>query len=178
MTIRAKDFKIIQIIVCTISIFMVYTKNRNMLGISTPFTGRKFPAYLQILSNSNESCLPNAMIRFIYASTATIFPLSRWRCTKFFCAMSALIDNRTFEMHRLVVAFRRTIFSCILPYRYNTEFFGTNFTRFMNTLMDIFPCPATASGAEFKCLPTIAWHPYLCRTIGTTHQFVGDSYAP
>jgi len=113
MAVWAQNFKIVKIVVFTVSVFVMHAKNFRMLTVPTPDTTGQHSAINHFFTYSSKFRQPNFFGRFVDAGHATIFTFSRWRSKKFSFAMCAFATYRSFLAHGFVVTFWRTVFSFI-----------------------------------------------------------------
>lgn len=115
MAVWAQNFKIVKIVVFTVSIFVMHAKNFRVFTVPTPNTTGQHSAINHFFTHGSKFRQPNFFGNFVDAGHATIFTFSRWRSKKFSFAMRAFATYRAFLTHGFVIAFWRTVFSFIRP---------------------------------------------------------------
>lgn len=113
MAVWAKNFKVAQVVILSVSVFMVHTQNFWLQTVTTPFARHKKISFYHVFSHSSKIGPPNFFCGFIYASSRTIFSFVRWRVQKFAAAMQTGVLYSTFAAHCFMKAFWRAIFSFI-----------------------------------------------------------------
>lgn len=77
MAVRTKHFQVVERIVLSVSIFVVYAEYLLMLVVPTSLALSDQVSGLHVLSNSSEVRLPLRDFGFVYACSAAINPLVR-----------------------------------------------------------------------------------------------------
>ena len=113
MAIWAKNFKIAQIVILSVSIFVVHTQNFWLRIVAAPFTNRQQISFHHAFSDCSKIWTPNFLCCFIYASARTIFSFVRRRIQKFATAMQTGVLYSAFAAHCFMKAFSRAILSFV-----------------------------------------------------------------
>ena len=109
MTIWAKHFKIVKIVVFAVAVFVVHTKNFRMRVVATTYARREHVSFKHVFAHCGEFCFPLRLMRFVDTRLRTIFALGGRRVQKCSSAMHTVVLNRSFSVHGLVIALRRTV---------------------------------------------------------------------
>jgi hypothetical protein len=110
MTVWAQHFKIAEIVVFTVSIFVVNTENLRMFRIATSNTFGQHPSRQHILAHRDEFWLPFRLVRFVDTRFRAIFAFGGRRVQKCDSAMHTVVLNRSFFVHGFVIAARTAVF--------------------------------------------------------------------
>lgn len=113
MAIWAKNFKVAQLVILSVSIFMVHTQNFGFGIVAAPFASRKKISLYHVFSDCGKVWAPNFFCGLIYAHARTIFSVLRRRTQKFFTAMQTSVLYGTFAAHCFMKTLSRTIFGFI-----------------------------------------------------------------
>ena len=110
---RAQNFKIDGVVVSTIAIFVMNTKNFWVFVVSATLTCLNQVAPDHRFSHSCKCRFPQLFCGFIDAFFGTVFTFVRWCVQKLHFAVSACVLSSTFLRHRFVVASWRTILGLV-----------------------------------------------------------------
>jgi len=135
MTIRTQYSKVAEIIVISIFINMMNSKNSRNFIVSTLMTLFNKTSSKHILSNGCETTFPYQMTRFAITFFRTKFSIFTWRIVKFFMTVMTSVLNRTSTNLRSVITFSRAIFSFINSSSDKTKYCLANITFFFELLM-------------------------------------------
>ena len=113
MTVWAKHFQIAYVIIFSVSVFMMHTKNFWLLCVPTAFTSGHQSSSHHVFAGSRKRRLPMLFSRLIDACFRAIFSFVRRGIQKFSVAVLTSVLNGAFVFLAFVVAFSRTIFCFI-----------------------------------------------------------------
>lgn len=110
MTVWAQNFQIAQIVVATISVFMVNTKDLWRGVISTTFARGQHVSFYHVFAYRCKIWAPHVFSRFVDTCFRTIFSFCGWRTQKNSATMNTVVLHGAFFVHCFVVALRAAIF--------------------------------------------------------------------
>jgi len=113
MTVWAQHFKIGQIVISSVAVFVMHTKNFRMFGVSTPHALSQHAPHEHVLANGRKIGPPFAFARFIDASSRTVFSFCRRRVHKSCAAVRAAMLYGAFFVHCFVIALGAAVFSLV-----------------------------------------------------------------
>lgn len=169
MAIRAKNYKIVQIIVFSISINVVYAKNIFNFIITTFLT---YINHTATDHHSSDSCKMRIKCRpsfFIKTHYGTVNSFLIRTTSEFFIAVFAFCYNASSTTTRFIIAFPRTVFSFFCSCAYNLKFFITDFAR--KLISNRLRISRTFAGTIFSRAISIVRNIELFRTFDTINKF-------
>lgn len=104
-------------IILSVPIFMMNSKDSWFSIISTVFACYYFPSFLKTFPYRSKGGFPDRHTGLINTGFTAIFPLRRWRVKKFLAAMKARIFLCSFnaKAHCLIVTIAGTVFCSTYP---------------------------------------------------------------
>ena len=109
MAIWTQHLQVAQLVVATVSVFVMDTKNVRRSVVSAPNASDQHVSFDHVFSHSGKVRPPHFFGRFVDTSPRAIFAFARRRPQKNAAAMLACVRHGAFLVHGLVVAFRRAI---------------------------------------------------------------------
>lgn len=109
MAIWAQHLQVAQLVVATVSVFVMDAKNVRRSVVSAPNASSKHVSFDHVFPHGGKVRTPHFFDRFVDTSPRAIFAFVRWRSQKSTAAMLACVRHGAFFVHGLVVAFRRAI---------------------------------------------------------------------
>ena len=144
MAIWAKNFKIAQIVILSVSIFMVYTQNFWLCIVAASVASCQQLSFQHIFSDGRKRRVPFAFSGFIDATFRAIFSFMRRRIQEFFSAMQTCVLSSTLAAHCFMKTFWRAILSFVSA--------ASNMRKFCAAFLTI-GC-SLHSGSKCRTLPT------------------------
>ena len=109
----AQHFKVAEIVVFAVSIFVVNAKNFRVFCIPTPNAFGQHSPHHHVFAHCGEVWFPFGLVRFVDTCLGAVFALGRRRIQECSSAMHTFVLNRSFSVHGLVVALRTTVFGLV-----------------------------------------------------------------
>ena len=113
MTVRAQHFKIADLVVFSVAVFMVHAKYFWHFVVPASCARSQHPSYRHLFTYGGKRRLPLLFGGFVNARFRAVFSFVRRRAQKFDAAMRATVLHSAFSVHGFVVALRRTVFSLV-----------------------------------------------------------------
>lgn len=171
MAIWTKNLQVIYIIIFSVSIFMMNSKNFFNFAKSASLTFYNKISCKHVFSSCGKAWIPNIYFCFIYTRFAAKHFSLRRTCKKFYAAMFAIFFNRSFDFLGNVIAFSAAIFCQIRSRRYVIKII---FANFANRLHRYSGCESLArSGAILKIFKPIYGNISIFPAITTFNLFSG-----
>ena len=113
MAVWAQHFKVAEIVVFAVSVFVVNTKNFRVFRIPASNALGQHPSHQHVFAHRGEVWFPFGLVRFVDTCLGAVFAFGRRRIQKRNSAMHTVVLNRSFFMHGLVVALWTAIFRLV-----------------------------------------------------------------
>ena len=110
MTIWAQDFQIAQIIIATISVFMMNAKNLWRGVIPTAGARGQHVSFCHVFAYGCKVWAPHIFSRFVDARFRAVFSFCGWRTQKNNATMNTVVLRSAFFVHGFVIALRAAVF--------------------------------------------------------------------
>lgn len=110
MTIWAQNFQIAQIVVATVSVFVMHAKNVWRSVVSASNASRQHVSFHHVFAHRRKIRSPHLFSCFVDTSFRTIFSFCRRRIQKSNSTMNTVVLHSAFFVHGFVVALRTAIF--------------------------------------------------------------------
>ena len=163
MTVWAQHFKITEVIIFAVSIFVMNAKNFWVLCVPTFSAFNQHTSRQHAFAHCGKIRFPFGFMRLVDACFRTVFAFGRRRIQKFSAAMYAAIPNRPFFVHGFVIALRAAIFSFVCTAR-NMRKNTATFSAICRNLRSCSQCHAR-SAAILRRVFSVFRHRKICATM-------------
>ena len=109
----AQHFKVAEIVVFAVSVFVVNAKNFRVFSVPTSNALGQHPPRKHVFAHRGEVWFPFRLVRFVDTCFGAVFALGRRRIQKRNSAMHTVVLNRSFFVHGFVVTLGTAVFRLV-----------------------------------------------------------------